>query len=224
MNLDLDVNQISKVMKFEIAEIAKSLIIPAICLITSLVLYVIFISPYSFIQETFGSSKEALESDISILRKNREILVQTREQIEPLKKASEQLTKFVSPNPNPALVSGILQDFASRTNFTLIEENRNVEVDPALAQNIIEVRFNGRTIGVTSAVNFLNLINSTKDSLYAIRNLEIFKNQDEDFTRVSFLTQTIYDSSTVKLDPLSPIPNILEREDFKKFRESLESK
>ncbi|NBO36545.1 hypothetical protein EBU91_03270, partial [bacterium] len=63
----------------------------------------------------------------------------------------------------------------------------------------------------------------TKDSLYAIRNLEIFRNQDEDFTRVSFLTQTIYDSSAAKLDPLSPLPNILDREDFKKFREIVEA-
>jgi hypothetical protein len=219
MNIDFDSKQIMSVFKFEIAEIAKSLIIPFVCVLASIVLYVIFISPYSFIEQTFGSSKAALESDIAILEKNRAILVSSREQIEPLQKVSDQLVKYVSPNPNPALVSGILQDFAVQTNFTLVEENRNVEVDPSQGQNIIEVRFNGRTIGVTSAVNFLNLINSTKDSLYAIRNLEIFRNQDEDFTRVSFLTQTIYDSSAAKLDPLSPLPNILDREDFKKFRE-----
>jgi len=223
MNFDLDTKQIASVFKFEITEVAKSLIIPFVCIIVSITLYAIFISPYAYIQDISGSTKESLSKDISILERNRQILIQSREQKESLEKVSNQLTKYVSPNPDPAFVSGILQDYALQTNFTLVDENRNVESEASEARTIIQVRFNGRTIGVTSAVNFLNLINSTKDSLYAIRNLEIFRNQDEDFTRVSFLTQTIFDSSVAKLDILSPIPNILEREDFKKFRESVDA-
>jgi len=223
MNFDLDTKQIASVFKFEITEVAKSLIIPFVCIIVSITLYAIFISPSAYIQDISGSTKESLSKDISILERNRQILIQSREQKESLEKVSNQLTKYVSPNPDPAFVSGILQDYALQTNFTLVDENRNVESEASEARTIIQVRFNGRTIGVTSAVNFLNLINSTKDSLYAIRNLEIFRNQDEDFTRVSFLTQTIFDSSVAKLDILSPIPNILEREDFKKFRESVDA-
>lgn len=163
--------------------------------------------------------EQSLSSEIDILKKNKDIVVKARTSSVELQKVSDQLITYVSTNPNPALVSGILQELALKNNFTNVDENRNIE---GSEQNLIQVRFNGRAPGLTTTANFLNQIDASKDSLYAVFNLDISGTSgDTEFTRVSFTTQTIYDTSKNISNFLTPIPDVLSSQSYSRFRDKL---
>jgi hypothetical protein len=219
MNFDFDLKRIFNLIRFEFIEILKNTIVPASCFILSVVLFFIFVSPFQRYSSNFDSLEQSLSSEIDILKKNKDLVVKARTSSVELQKVSDQLITYVSTNPNPALVSGILQELALKNNFTNVDENRNIE---GSEQNLIQVRFNGRAPGLTTTANFLNQIDASKDSLYAVFNLDISGiSGDTEFTRVSFTTQTIYDTSKNISDFLTPIPDVLSSQSYSRFRGKL---
>jgi len=220
MNIDFDLKRIFNLAKFEVVEILKNTIVPASCFILSIVLFFIFVAPFQRYSSNFDSLEQSLRSEIDILNKNKNLVVKARESSSELQRVSDQLITYVSTNPNPALVSGILQELALKNNFSNVDENRNIE---GSEQNLIQVRFNGRAPGLTTTANFLNQIDATKDSLYAVFNLDINGISEEaQFIRVSFTTQTIYDTSKTISNFLTPIPEVIDTNSYLRFKDSLE--
>lgn len=219
MNLDFDLKRIVNILRFEIVEILKNTIVPASCLILALILFVIFIAPYQRYSSEFESKEQSLKSEIEVLSKNKDILVKARDSKEDLDKVLEQLNIFVPSERKPAIVSDILQNLGTANNF-IIDVNQVAESSEA---NLIEVRFNGRAPGLTTTANFLSQIDSTKNSLYAVFNLALNEQPDSQITRVSFTTQTIFDTSKSVNNVLTPIPDILTSENYIRFRDKFKN-
>lgn len=219
MNLDFDLKRIVNILRFEIVEILKNTIVPASCLILALILFVIFIAPYQRYSTEFESKEQSLKSEIEVLSKNKDILVKARDSKEDLDKVLEQLNIFVPSERKPAIVSDILQNLGTANNF-IIDVNQVAESSEA---NLIEVRFNGRAPGLTTTANFLSQIDSTKNSLYAVFNLALNDQPDSQITRVSFTTQTIFDTSKSVNNVLTPIPDILTSENYIRFRDKFKN-
>jgi len=219
MNLDFDLKRIVNILRFEIVEILKNTIVPASCLILALILFVIFIAPYQRYSSEFESKEQSLKSEIEVLSKNKDILVKARDSKDDLDKVLEQLNLFVPSERKPAIVSDILQNLGTANNF-IIDVNQVAESSEA---NLIEVRFNGRAPGLTTTANFLSQIDSTKNSLYAVFNLALNEQPDSQITRVSFTTQTIFDTSKSVNNVLTPIPDILTSENYIRFRDKFKN-
>jgi Tfp pilus assembly protein PilO len=172
--------------KIDITKILKDSAITLVCTSIILVMYFIFIGPYLSLNKEFKTDKETLDGQISSLEAKKDILSNSRKKIDVLRKYDAQLNSLVPSDANASDLVGVLDILSRTNNFTVVEENKNAVSTENSKKRLNEVRFNGKTIGMTSAVKFISDVSNYPTKIFNIVKLEITNNFDEKFTRVSF--------------------------------------
>jgi hypothetical protein len=192
----------------------KNLITPLVCLIVSLVLYFVFISPYNSYKSTFENLKSDYERSISNLNSNLVVLKKASENKEKLEKLSPALKSLVPDTANASDLVGLIDKEANNFRFRSVDENRNITSNENDAKKLIEVRFNGRSPGMASSINFLKKLATNNEKLIKITRLELTNIPEELFTRVSFNAFSIYSSTAPKTNIEDPLLNVFEDSKF----------
>lgn len=210
--------------KIDVTRVLKDLTIPLISLSIILSLYFIFISPYLTLKNEFELGKVTTSNLITSLESKKTILINTRKESEILKAFEKRLNSLVPSDSNVSDLVGVLDTLSRSSNFIAVEENKNVVSPENTKKRINEVIFNGKTLGMTSAVKFLSSINDYPTKIFNLYRLEIHNNFDEKFTRISFNALSSYnpDKATFSVD--SPVDDFLNNKNFMDTMEVLTSK
>ncbi len=192
----------------------KNLVIPLICLLLSLVLYFVFINPYNTYRDSFQDLSNGYTKSIDTLKKNIEILKKASENKEKLVKLEPALKSLVPDSANASDLVGLIDKQANTFRFRNIDENRNITSNENDAKKLIEVRFNGRSPGMASSINFLKSLANSKEKLIKITRLELTNIPEELFTRVSFNAFSLYASPAPRTTTETPLENVFEDQKF----------
>lgn len=198
----------------------KNLIIPFVSLLLSLVLYFIFISPFNTYRNSFQDLSNSYAKSIDTLKKNIEILKKASENKDKLSKLEPALKSLVPDSANASDLVGLIDNQANTFRFRNVDENRNITSTENDSKKLIEVRFNGRSPGMASSINFLKSLSSSKEKLIKITRLELTNIPEELFTRVSFNAFSLYASPAPRTTVDTPLDNVFEDQ---KFNELLNS-
>ena len=207
--------------KIDITKFLKDSAITLVCTSIILVMYFIFIGPYLNLNKEFKTEKEILDGQISSLEAKKDILSNSRKKIDVLRKYDAQLNSLVPSDSNASDLVGVLDILSRTNNFTVVEENKNAVSTENSKKRLNEVRFNGKTIGMTSAVKFISDASNYPTKIFNIVKLEITNNFEEKFTRVSFNAFSSYnpDKAVVSVD--APVVDYLNNKSFVDTMESL---
>lgn len=192
----------------------KNLVIPLICLLLSLVLYFVFINPYNTYRDSFQDLSNGYTKSIDTLKKNIEILKKASENKEKLVKLEPALKSLVPDSANASDLVGLVDNQANTFRFRNVDENRNITSNENDAKKLIEVRFNGRSPGMASSINFLKSLANSKEKLIKITRLELTNIPEELFTRVSFNAFSLYASPAPRTTTETPLENVFEDQKF----------
>lgn len=192
----------------------KNLVIPLICLLLSLVLYFVFINPYNTYRDSFQDLSNGYTKSIDTLKKNIEILKKASENKEKLVKLEPALKSLVPDSANASDLVGLIDKQANTFRFRNVDENRNITSNENDAKKLIEVRFNGRSPGMASSINFLKSLANSKEKLIKITRLELTNIPEELFTRVSFNAFSLYASPAPRTTTETPLENVFEDQKF----------
>jgi len=192
----------------------KNLVIPLICVLLSLVLYFVFINPYNTYRDSFQDLSNGYTKSIDTLKKNIEILKKASENQEKLVKLEPALKSLVPDSANASDLVGLIDKQANTFRFRNIDENRNITSNENDAKKLIEVRFNGRSPGMASSINFLKSLANSKEKLIKITRLELTNIPEELFTRVSFNAFSLYASPAPRTTTETPLENVFEDQKF----------
>jgi hypothetical protein len=195
-------------------KILKNLIFPFVSALISIVLFFIFINPFYTYRDSFESLKLENEQTISVLTNNLKILEQVSANREKLDKLSPALKSLIPDSANASDLVGLIDKEANNFRFRSIEENRNVTGVENDQKRLIEVRFNGRSPGMVSSINFLNSLNTNQEKIIKISTLELTNVPDELYTRVSFNAFSIYASPLPRTSVETPLINLFENPKF----------
>ncbi len=210
--------------KIDFTKLLNDLIVPLISITISIILFFIFISPYLTLNSSFKKDKVNFEVMITDLDAKKKILENTRTNLETLKRYETRLNSLVPTDANASDLVGVLDSLSRVYNFTAVEENKNV-VSPENAKNrISEVRFNGKTAGMLSAVNYISEIYGYPTKVFNITKLEITNNYDEQFTRVSFNAISNYSPDKGVVNVESPVLDFINNKAFIDDMEALIAK
>jgi hypothetical protein len=109
---------------------------------------------------------------------------------------------------------GFIEKKATEFRFRSIDENRSVTSSENDKKKLIEVRFNGRSPGMYSSINFLKSLVLNNSKLVKVVKLELTNVPNELFTRVSFNALSIYSPNPNKLNIETPIENLFQDPNF----------
>jgi hypothetical protein len=210
--------------KIDFSKLLNDLIIPIISLTISLILFFIFIGPFLSLNSSFKKDKVDFEVMIADLETKKKILENTRANLETLKKYETRLNSLVPTDANASDLVGVLDTLSRVNNFTVVEENKNVVSPENAKKRISEVRFNGKTAGMLSAVNYISEVYGYPTKVFNITKLEITNNYDEKFTRVSFNAISNYNPDKGVVNVESPVVDFLSNKAFIDEMEALISK
>jgi hypothetical protein len=180
----------------------------------------VFISPYNSYKDSFGELSLGYNKSIDTLNKNIEVLKKASENKEKLSKLEPALKSLVPDSANASDLVGLVDNEANNFRFRNVDENRNITSTENDSKKLIEVRFNGRSPGMASSINFLKSLTNSKEKLIKITRLELTNIPEELFTRVSFNAFSLYASPAPKSTIESPLDNVFEDS---KFNELLNS-
>jgi hypothetical protein len=119
---------------------------------------------------------------------------------------------------------GVLDTLSRVNNFSVVEENKNVVSPENAKKKISEVRFNGKTAGMLSAVNFISEVTYFPTKVFNITKLEITNNYDDKFTRVSFNAISNYNPDKAVINIEASVTDYLNNKSFVDEMEALISK
>jgi hypothetical protein len=210
--------------KIDFSKLLNDLIIPIISLTISLILFFIFIGPFLSLNSSFKKDKVDFEVMIADLETKKKILENTRANLETLKKYETRLNSLVPTDANASDLVGVLDTLSRVNNFTVVEENKNVVSPENAKKRISEVRFNGKTAGMLSAVNYISEVYGYPTKVFNITKLEITNNYDEKFTRVSFNAISNYNPDKGVVNVESPVVDFLSNKAFIDEMEALISR
>lgn len=210
--------------KIDIPKLLNELIIPIISLTITLILYFIFIGPYLSLNSSFKKDKIDFEAMITGMEVKKKILVDTRTNLETLKKYEARLNSLVPTDANASDLVGVLDTLSRVNNFSVVEENKNVVSPENTKKKISEVRFNGKTAGMLSAVNFISEVTYFPTKVFNITKLEITNNYDDKFTRVSFNAVSNYNPDKAVVNIEAGVTDYLNNKSFVEEMEALISK
>ena len=211
-------------LKIDFSKLLNDLIIPIVSLTLILVLYFVFINPYLTLNRSFKTDKPMLEKEILDLNLKKEILIRTKSESEKLKKYETLLNSLVPNDANASDLVGVLDVLSRSTNFSTVEENKNIVSNENSKKRLNEVKFNGKTAGMTSAVAFIEKVTCYPTKIFNISKLEITNNFDEKFTRVSFSALSAYNPDKAVLNIEAPVIDFLNDKVFLDQMESLTKK
>jgi hypothetical protein len=210
--------------KIDFSKLLNDLIIPIISLAITLILYFIFIGPYLSLNSSFKKDKITFEGMITNLEVKKKILIDTRANLETLKKYEARLNSLVPTDANASDLVGVLDTLSRVNNFSVVEENKNVVSPENAKKRISEVRFNGKTAGMLSAVNFISEVTYFPTKVFKITKLEITNNYDDKFTRVSFNAISNYNPDKAVENIEAVVTDYLNNKSFIEEMEALISK
>ncbi len=210
--------------KVDFSKLLNDLIIPIISVTITLILYFIFIGPYLTLNSTFKKDKIDFEAMITGMEAKKKILADTRSNLETLKKYESRLTSLVPTDANASDLVGVLDTLSRVNNFSVVEENKNVVSPENAKKKISEVRFNGKTAGMLSAVNFISEVTYFPTKVFNITKLEITNNYDDKFTRVSFNAISNYNPDKAVINIEASVTDYLNNKSFVDEMEALISK
>ena len=210
--------------KVDFSKLLNDLIIPIISVTITLILYFIFIGPYLTLNSTFKKDKIDFEAMITGMEAKKKILSDTRSNLETLKKYESRLTSLVPTDANASDLVGVLDTLSRVNNFSVVEENKNVVSPENAKKKISEVRFNGKTAGMLSAVNFISEVTYFPTKVFNITKLEITNNYDDKFTRVSFNAISNYNPDKAIINIEASVTDYLNNKSFVDEMEALISK
>jgi hypothetical protein len=210
--------------KIDFSKLLNDLIIPIISVTITLILYFIFIGPYLTLNSTFKKDKIDFEAMITGMEAKKKILSDTRSNLETLKKYESRLTSLVPTGANASDLVGVLDTLSRVNNFSVVEENKNVVSPENAKKKISEVRFNGKTAGMLSAVNFISEVTYFPTKVFNITKLEITNNYDDKFTRVSFNAISNYNPDKAVINIEASVTDYLNNKSFVDEMEALISK
>jgi len=192
----------------------KNLIIPIISFFSSVVLFLVFINPYNEYLAEFDNMRGELISTNKILENNLNVLQQATQNKDKLQKLDKDLISLIPDNANPSDLVGFIEKKATEFRFRSIDENRSVTSSENDKKKLIEVRFNGRSPGMNSSINFLKSLVLNNSKLVKVVKLELTNVPNELFTRVSFNALSIYSPNPNKLNIETPIENLFQDPNF----------
>jgi len=192
----------------------KNLIIPIISFFSSVVLFLVFINPYNEYLAEFDNMRGELISTNKILENNLNVLQQATQNKDKLQKLDKDLISLIPDNANPSDLVGFIEKKATEFRFRSIDENRSVTSSENDKKKLIEVRFNGRSPGMYSSINFLKSLVLNNSKLVKVVKLELTNVPNELFTRVSFNALSIYSPNPNKLNIETPIENLFQDPNF----------
>lgn len=196
-------------LRIDITKLLNHLIIPISSLIFIIVMYFIFIGPYLNQRSNFSRDEETLNSKIKILEEKKQILQKARESKEKLTSYRNVLNTLVPKEASASDLVGVLDVLSKSNNFTNVEENKNVISPENARKRIVEIRFNGRTASVATALKFLDDIHKYPSKQFSLNRVEITANPEERFARVSFNSFSTFNSEVATYLPESPVVDIL---------------
>lgn len=200
--------------KIDVTLYLKYLIFPIISIASMIVMYVLVISPYLTLKSDFENSMASKDALYSKLETKLLVLKKARSDSANLKKYQEKLTQLVPNEETPAVLVGILDSTSSETGFTRIDENKNVVDQNNEKKGLIEVKFNGRTVGPLSAKNFVEKLNNSKNKIINLKGIELYDDSENRYLRVSFTAATIFTKTKVSVLAEEPVIDIFNDSKF----------
>ena len=200
--------------KIDVTLYLKYLIFPVISIISMVFMYVLVISPYLSLKSDFENSMASKEALYSKLENKVVVLKKARSDSANLKKYQDKLIQLVPNEETPAVLVGLLDSTSSETGFTRIDENKNVVDQNNEKKGLIEVKFNGRTVGPLSAKNFVEKLNNSKNKIINLRGIELYDDSENRYLRVSFTATTIFTKAKVSVLPEEPVIDIFNDSKF----------
>ena len=200
--------------KIDVTLYLKYLIFPVISIISMIVMYVLVISPYLSLKSDFENSMASKEALYSKLENKVVVLKKARSDSANLKKYQDKLIQLVPNEETPAVLVGLLDSTSSETGFTRIDENKNVVDQNNEKKGLIEVKFNGRTVGPLSAKNFVEKLNNSKNKIINLKGIELYDDSENRYLRVSFTATTIFTKAKVSVLPEEPVIDIFNDSKF----------
>jgi len=195
----------------------KYFIFPTFSFISIVVIYVLLILPYLNTKSELDSTRESKNTSIKNYETKLTILKDARLNRASLNSYQSKLIQLVPDEDSPAPLVASLDSTALEYKFNKIDDNKNIAEKSLSDMGLIESRFNGRTVGALSALNFLSAINSNKNRLINIRDLELFDDRDNKYYRVSFIARTIFNKTKSNASLELPVQNIIKEEKFINF-------
>jgi len=203
--------------KLDVTVYLKYFIYPIICLISITIIYFVLILPYLSLKNELDSTRQLKNNQIQNYENKLAILQSARKDKAELQKYKDILNEIVPTDESPAPLVGYLDMISGKFNFSKIDENKNIADQPLLNQGYIEVRFNGRTAGPLSALNFIKEINNNSNKLINIRNIELFDDRDSKYYRISFISRTIFNKTKPVVSLDSNVYDIMRDHNFLNF-------
>jgi len=200
--------------KIDVTLYLKYLIFPVISIISMVFMYILVISPYLSLKSDFENSMASKEALYSKLENKVVVLKKARSDSANLKKYQDKLIQLVPNEETPAVLVGLLDSTSSETGFTRIDENKNVVDQNNEKKGLIEVKFNGRTVGPLSAKNFVEKLNNSKNKIINLRGIELYDDSENRYLRVSFTATTIFTKAKVSVLPEEPVIDIFNDSKF----------
>ena len=200
--------------KIDVTLYLKYLIFPVISIISMLFMYILVISPYLSLKSDFENSMASKEALYSKLENKVVVLKKARSDSANLKKYQDKLIQLVPNEETPAVLVGLLDSTSSETGFTRIDENKNVVDQNNEKKGLIEVKFNGRTVGPLSAKNFVEKLNNSKNKIINLKGIELYDDSENRYLRVSFTATTIFTKAKVSVLPEEPVIDIFNDSKF----------
>lgn len=195
-------------------KLLKKLIFPVSSLIISLSLYFIFINSYLKNLATFDETKVNHENSINTLKSNLAVLETAEQKKDKILKLDDGLKSLIPESANPSDTVGLVGKKSEEFRFRTVDENRSVNSPENTKNNLIEIRFNGRSPGMASSISFINSLVRSKVKLIKLTSLELTNVPDELYTRVSFNAFSIFSPSIPNFSMETPLENVFEDEKF----------
>lgn len=195
--------------KIDITKYLKYMIIPFISITSMIVMYVLVISPYLTLVSDFENSVSSKETLYLKLENKLAILKRVRNDSSNLKSYQEKLIQLVPSEETPAVLVGLLDSISAQTGFTKIDENKNVVDQNNEKKGLIEVKFNGRTVGPLSAKNFVEKLNNSKNKIINLKSIELYDDKENKYLRVSFTAMTIFTKFKASVLADEPVIDII---------------
>lgn len=195
----------------------KYFIFPFIFIITILLINILLIMPYLNLRDELNTTRNSKQVLIDTYEKKLVILRDAREKSSDVSRYLEKMRSLVPDDESPAPLVSKLDSTSANFRFLRVDENKNVADTNLAKEGRLEVRFNGRTVGALSAYNFLQSLNSDKDKIINLRDIELFDDRENKYYRVAFAARTIFVTTKPVVNTDQVVPDILNDKNFVDF-------
>lgn len=196
-------------LKINFSKLLLDLLLPILSLMLIVIMYFIFIGPYLTNRSTISSQESSLNEKIKLLEEKKAVLENARENRSKLESYRSSLNKIVPDDANASDLVGVLDVLSKANSFTNVEENKNVISNENTRRRVVEIRFNGRTQSVATALKFLEDVYKYPGKQFSLNRVELTANPEERFSRISFNSYSPFNPDRVSYMPDSPVNDIL---------------